>query len=360
VQDNGRWHLTDIQGFLVAILIVIALFLAAMAWGSASLSLLLAAAALLILDGLLIFLLGLGHNARRKVVGIAEVLHVNTAPPVGIVGRADLQLRVEAEGKQLGVVRFKDPSVAIVKWPRVRQRLPIEVKLNNPKQLRILWDQIDQVSVLAPMSPYYSYPATTLPIPVSPVPTMAPQVFPHIDFAKPTDPTDHPDREVITGVIVEPGQITAGPSTEEGEDGGATVRSIPAPRRPDAARPVLGGMLAVSNVERSVAFYRDKVGFAVVDSAPGGAILEFHGARLLLQPGADAADAKQRRVVHLHFEVPNIDAEYAELLAAGVQFESRPKEVWRGDTGILWKVVFHDPDQHGVGLIEWRQRDPFD
>jgi catechol 2,3-dioxygenase-like lactoylglutathione lyase family enzyme len=63
-----------------------------------------------------------------------------------------------------------------------------------------------------------------------------------------------------------------------------------------------------------------------------------------------------RRVGHLHVQVPDVDAAYADLLGKGVDFTHRPKMVSRGDDLELWKATFRDPDGHGIALTEWRQR----
>ena len=63
--ENGRWHLTDLQRFLVMLTVVLALFIAAMALGSASVPLLLVAACSAGRRGLAVFLLGLRHNGGR-------------------------------------------------------------------------------------------------------------------------------------------------------------------------------------------------------------------------------------------------------------------------------------------------------
>lgn len=368
MQDKGRWHLTDTQGFVVALLIVTAVFVAAMAWGSSSLPLLLIAALLIVLAGLAVFLLGLGHNARRRVTGSAIVLAVNQPPSVSIVGRCDMRLQVQAAQRELGVIRFRDPSVAIVKWPRVGQRLPVEVRLNNARQLRVLWDHFDQTAATVPTSLYPTYsptPATptTPTVPTSPGPAgsarpTASTVRVYTDYADPTDHTGFSE-------YAEYGDLMDDDGTE------ATARDIPAPRpanepddrassaQPDPGGHAMGGMLAVSNLDRSLRFYSDVVGFTIVHASSNDAVIEYGGARLLLQQVADFAPV-ERRVTHFHIVVPDLDTAYAQLMAKGVEFTTQPRLETRSDTEELWKATFRDPDGHAIALTEWRQRKLFD
>jgi resuscitation-promoting factor RpfA len=154
-----------------------------------------------------------------------------------------------------------------------------------------------------------------------------------------------------------------------GDEGEATVRDSPLP--PDAEEPpirffntgrnetdlpAMGGMLIVSDLDRSLRFYSELLGFTIVYAAAGNAVVEYGGARILLQHMADFSSI-DRRVGHLHIEVPDLDLAFADLAAKGVQFSHRPRMVSRGDEIELWKATFRDPDGHGIALTEWRERD---
>jgi catechol 2,3-dioxygenase-like lactoylglutathione lyase family enzyme len=148
------------------------------------------------------------------------------------------------------------------------------------------------------------------------------------------------------------------------------VRNIPLPRgaeepairffnsgRADTDSPALGGGLVVSDLDRSLRFYRDLLGFTVVYTAPGSAVVEYGGARILLQLVADFS-GPDRRTGHLHLEVEDLDMAFADLAAKGVKFSHQPRLVSRGDDLELWKATFRDPDGHGIALTEWRPREP--
>jgi catechol 2,3-dioxygenase-like lactoylglutathione lyase family enzyme len=114
-------------------------------------------------------------------------------------------------------------------------------------------------------------------------------------------------------------------------------------------------MLLVADLARSVAFYRDKLDFRVVDETPGGAVLEFHGGRMLLQRRVDMSPV-ERRLSHLLFSVSDVDATYAELRSRGVEFLHRPKLISRVGELELWGATVRDPDGHAIALAQWRDR----
>jgi catechol 2,3-dioxygenase-like lactoylglutathione lyase family enzyme len=105
-----------------------------------------------------------------------------------------------------------------------------------------------------------------------------------------------------------------------------------------------GAVLAVADVERSVAFYRDRIGFEVeaLYEDPPYATLALAGTRLSLaeqghpaedRPGVSMAapgDLTQANVV-LVVEVDDAHAEHRRLAEAGVRFLADPYEPpWGG------------------------------
>lgn len=125
----------------------------------------------------------------------------------------------------------------------------------------------------------------------------------------------------------------------------------------------------VSDIERSIVFYRDMLGLELVTTlrlrepwiatmtgfgqadlkiaalrlGPGEHILELIeyvnpcGAASAPHPTNDIASA------HLCFAVEDIHAEYERLTAAGVEFRSVPQAIG-GEPGNGWAVYFRDPD----------------
>jgi catechol 2,3-dioxygenase-like lactoylglutathione lyase family enzyme len=105
-----------------------------------------------------------------------------------------------------------------------------------------------------------------------------------------------------------------------------------------------GAILAVRDVEDSIAFYRDQLGFTVEAEYddPPYATLELAGSRLSLAEQGHAAEDRPgveltapvdltRADVVLVVEVDDAKAEYARLAAAGVRFLAEPYEPpWGG------------------------------
>jgi catechol 2,3-dioxygenase-like lactoylglutathione lyase family enzyme len=114
--------------------------------------------------------------------------------------------------------------------------------------------------------------------------------------------------------------------------------------------------LIVADLARSVGFYRDLLGFALVDSNHGGAVLSYRGGLLVLshKPGMSPVD---RRVVHMHMRVSDVDATYQELRRRGVDFVHRPQWQRPGDRFDVWTALFRDPDGHAIALTQWRGRE---
>jgi catechol 2,3-dioxygenase-like lactoylglutathione lyase family enzyme len=114
----------------------------------------------------------------------------------------------------------------------------------------------------------------------------------------------------------------------------------------------VGVTLFVANLGRSVAFYRDLLGFRQVDMGLGSAVLESGDGRIVLRRVVDMAPV-DRRLVHLLLEVPDVQAAYDELLLQGVEFVHRPRPVSRYEQLELWSAAFRDPDGHGIALTKW-------
>ncbi len=418
MRERGQWRLSDLQRLLLALAVVTVVFLSAMSLGMGSFGLLLVALLLLVVAGLGVFLLGLWYQGRRQVQGgTAYVIMASPAPVGSIVGRCDLRLLIDLPDGGTKMVKLRDPAVSVTRWPRPGAVLPIEVDQRNPRLLRVRWDRVNpnqQHTTTADdlVAPFHTEFADDL----DATPTGNPYVGPTGDdpYAGPTAPAQTPmiiedyiPDELATMLVDDdvaeyrvpgdespspfvPTQAAEEPTVEAGlgapvvehfdepdpddrtmaTEFGLPVRGIPQPRpsepviveRPadsvaeiGPARPGMGIMLVVSDLNRSVAFYHDTLGFELADSAPGGAVLAYGGGRLVLRPQADMSPV-DRRVIHLHIEVPDVEVAYQELRAKGVDFVHKPRVLSRGDKLELWAARFRDPDGHGIALTQWRDR----
>ncbi|MFN8525965.1 MAG: VOC family protein [Chloroflexota bacterium] len=137
--------------------------------------------------------------------------------------------------------------------------------------------------------------------------------------------------------------------------------------------------ITVSNLERSVAFYRDLLGFTVryergevkaeymptLVGIPGARLkiagLDIPGLHLdiieyLAPPGGtEACKTNDVGNAHIGFTVDDMWAAYRALSAAGVRFKSEPVSPSQGPNKGGWAVYFWDPD--GITL-EMIQRPP--
>lgn len=106
----------------------------------------------------------------------------------------------------------------------------------------------------------------------------------------------------------------------------------------------------VDDVERAVAFYRDKVGLKHLFSAPPAmAFFGCEGVRLMLSKPEKADGERFKGAVY--FKVPDIQAARDALVARGVQFEAEPRMIAKMPDHELWMGFFRDPDQNLLALM---------
>jgi len=104
----------------------------------------------------------------------------------------------------------------------------------------------------------------------------------------------------------------------------------------------------VSDLDAAVAFYRDTLGIPFLFQFPGLAFFDCAGVRLLLET---AAEATPKRSSIIYYQVPEIQAAYQQLNAAGVEFIEAPNLVAKMSDHDLWMAFFQDPDQNVLALM---------
>ncbi len=184
------------------------------------------------------------------------------------------------------------------------------------------------------------------------------------EAAEPPDDTDQPARDTAPAPLrveqvlaAEPG-VPGMPDSSAGRDVDVSDAYLAASKPPGMAKGRIRGVgvtLFVTNLGRSLAFYRDLLGFRQVDLGLGSAVLESGDARIVLRRVADMPPV-DRRLIHLLLEVPDVQAAYDELLLQGVEFVHRPRPVSRFEELELWSAAFRDPDGHGIALTKWAVR----
>jgi catechol 2,3-dioxygenase-like lactoylglutathione lyase family enzyme len=141
---------------------------------------------------------------------------------------------------------------------------------------------------------------------------------------------------------------------EPDERVGEVITAYPSARPgPAGAIHGVGITVLVTNLDRSVAFYRDVLGFFEIDRGPGSAVLASGDTRLVLRTVHDLS-TEAGRLIYLNLEVGDVEATYEELKAKGVVFVHAPRAVNRGDRLELWSATFTDPDRHNIAISQWR------
>ncbi|MBI3954337.1 MAG: VOC family protein [Chloroflexi bacterium] len=114
--------------------------------------------------------------------------------------------------------------------------------------------------------------------------------------------------------------------------------------------------IAVRDVPRALAFYREKLGLQAQGDESGGSV-QVGNASLYVFKTANRRGRIQQRtddylkdppgLDHLAFEVADLDAEYRALQKRGVKFLSKPVTMGR-----LRYAGFHDPDGNMLYIIQ--------
>jgi catechol 2,3-dioxygenase-like lactoylglutathione lyase family enzyme len=215
-------------------------------------------------------------------------------------------------------------------------------------------------------TPTHTTPAGTVPPPSADIP-------PFIPTPRETPSATSDDPPVVTGldIATEPAATSSGPAATPTPTAERTPWADleggyePANRTEDvitaypSARPGPAGAIhgvgltvLVTDLDRSVAFYRDTLGFFAIDRGEGNAVLASGDTRLVLRTVTDLTSAG--RLIFLNLEVGDVEATFRELKAKGVTFAHPPQVVNHGEKLELWSATFHDPDGHNIAITQWR------
>ncbi len=113
--------------------------------------------------------------------------------------------------------------------------------------------------------------------------------------------------------------------------------------------------ISVTDVERSVAFYRDALGIPHLFTVPGQPMAFFASGDVWLYLGVPEAKEYTSRCV-LYFRVEAIDAEVARLRGEGIEIGD-PHVAHRDGSTERWLAALVDPDGHHIILMEDRERE---
>jgi len=115
-------------------------------------------------------------------------------------------------------------------------------------------------------------------------------------------------------------------------------------------------MVVVSDMARSVEFYRDKLGLPLKFESPewtefqtGTTTLALHGGGIARTGPPDGDPSKQAGLCSIGFNVDDVDKTYQELQEKGIRFVSPPTQ--RDGEGIKLAVAI-DPDGLPVSFAQ--------
>lgn len=113
--------------------------------------------------------------------------------------------------------------------------------------------------------------------------------------------------------------------------------------------------ISVTNLDQSVAWYRDVLGLDFLFQVPGQPMAFFQCGETRLYLGIPEQESFRSRPV-LYFNVADIDEGVAAIEGRGGSFEGRPHVVHEDEVSALWLASLRDPDDLPVLLMETRAR----
>ena len=111
--------------------------------------------------------------------------------------------------------------------------------------------------------------------------------------------------------------------------------------------------ISVTNLDRSIEFYRDVLGIPMLFRVPGQEMAFFASGDVRLYLGVPTTPDFTSRCV-LYFRVDDLDAEVARLAELGIRVAHPPRVVHRDGATELWMAWLPDPDDHRLALMQER------
>jgi len=101
-------------------------------------------------------------------------------------------------------------------------------------------------------------------------------------------------------------------------------------------------MLGVRDLDKSVSFYRDRLGIQVRQQFPGFAFLDTGSVSVILSEALAKNSPTVAGATEVIFNVEDVRASAEELEKKGIEFVRAPHQV----NGPMWAANFRDPDGH--------------
>lgn len=106
-------------------------------------------------------------------------------------------------------------------------------------------------------------------------------------------------------------------------------------------------ILGASDLDKSVAFYRDRLGLEVTNRTDDFVFLNAGTVTLALSSGLVQALGKDPGAVEVVFSVDHVRQAYEQLQKRGVKFRGEPRVI----TGAMKAANFTDPDGHVLSIF---------
>ena len=107
--------------------------------------------------------------------------------------------------------------------------------------------------------------------------------------------------------------------------------------------------VTVHDLERAIAFYRDKLGMRHLFTVPNLAFFDCGGIRLML--GVPEQGAHEHPGSIIYFKVDDIEQAYRTLSERRVHFEDAPHVIANMETYDLWMAFFRDSENNYLGIM---------
>lgn len=107
--------------------------------------------------------------------------------------------------------------------------------------------------------------------------------------------------------------------------------------------------ITVQNLERAVAFYRDKLGMQFLFTASTLAFFDCAGTRLMLSTPEPGQAHSGNSIIY--FTVPDIGAAYGKLTERGVSFDDQPHVIANMGSYDLWMAFLRDSEHNLLALM---------
>jgi predicted enzyme related to lactoylglutathione lyase len=115
--------------------------------------------------------------------------------------------------------------------------------------------------------------------------------------------------------------------------------------------------ISVSDLDASVAFYRDVLGLTHLFTVPGQPMAFFDAGGVRLYLGVPEDETYRSRPV-IYYNVSDLDTAYDAVVERGAKALSAPQLVHTDGSNELWMAFVSDPDGNPVGLSSERAVTP--